>query len=100
MSEAIDPSSSATATIEQTTPSEEAENLKEVGAAGALTSETAADGDETVPAEEQGPIRDPRYPLTVAYCTACTLPAELHEYHSNTQFEKYVCLEGFDKNLL
>lgn len=39
-------------------------------------------------AGDDGPTRDPRYPMTVIYCSVCTLPAELHEYHSTSQFEK------------
>lgn len=38
--------------------------------------------------EPQGPQRDPRYPLTITYCSVCTLPPEVHEYHSRNQFEK------------
>lgn len=40
--------------------------------------------------EDTGPKRDSRYPQTVPYCPSCTLPAELHEYNSKNQFEKYV----------
>lgn len=32
--------------------------------------------------------KDPRYPLTILYCSICTLPPEIHEYHSKSQFEK------------
>ena len=38
--------------------------------------------------EEEGSKRDPRYPLHIPYCTSCTLPAELHDFVSNNQFEK------------
>jgi density-regulated protein DRP1 len=31
---------------------------------------------------------DSRYPLSVPYCSVCGLPAEVHEYHSRSQFEK------------
>lgn len=46
--------------------------------------------------EPQGPQRDPKYPLNVVYCSVCTLPAELHEYHSRNQFEK--CKEWLRKH--
>lgn len=41
-------------------------------------------GDE----ERATPAANPRYPLNVLYCPVCTFPAELHEYHSASQFEK------------
>lgn len=43
---------------------------------------------DEVPEEPQKPARDPRYPLTVAYCPETLLPAELHEFVSRNQFEK------------
>lgn len=98
MSETIDSSTLASTSTEQNTSPVHGENLNEVGATGTISSENPVGGGETVPTEE-GPVRDPRYPLTVAYCTVCTLPAELHEYHSNSQFEKYVALERFVKTL-
>lgn len=48
----------------------------------------AAVTDPTAAAASDVPTRDPRYPLTVIYCPICSLPPELHEYHSKNQFEK------------
>jgi density-regulated protein DRP1 len=33
-------------------------------------------------------VSDSRYPLMVPYCSVCGLPAEVHEYHSRSQFDK------------
>lgn len=46
--------------------------------------------DDDVDGDEGGEsaAADPKYPITVLYCSVCTLPAELHELHSSSQFEK------------
>lgn len=69
------------------------ESTTEVHAAAADeggVAQASAAGDEVSAEVEQGPARDPRYPLTVLYCPISTLPAELHEYIPRNQFEKYV----------
>lgn len=43
---------------------------------------------EPEPPAVESPSRDARYPRSVPYCTICTLPAEIHEYSSKSQFEK------------
>ncbi|KAI0556909.1 Translation initiation factor SUI1 [Gracilaria domingensis] len=57
--------------------------------------ETSTPSSAAGPSQPQGvedaaaePVRDERYPLTVLYCSVCGLPAELHEFHSRSQFEK------------
>lgn len=56
------------------------------------TSNAASASDQVAAEEPQGPQADPRYPLKVQYCSVCTLPAEVHEYHSRNQFQKYASL--------
>ncbi|CAN8070827.1 unnamed protein product [Agarophyton chilense] len=49
------------------------------------------------PEDAEAPLLpDDRYPLSVLYCSVCTLPAELHEYHSRSQFQK--CTEWLRNN--
>lgn len=50
-------------------------------------SEPAPEAEATT-VEDTGPVRDPRYPLAVEYCPISTLPAELHEFLPQNQFEK------------
>ncbi|CDF41043.1 unnamed protein product [Chondrus crispus] len=60
------------------------------------TSNAASASDQVAAEEPQGPQADPRYPLKVQYCSVCTLPAEVHEYHSRNQFQK--CKEWLRKH--
>lgn len=71
----------------------QAEELGNVIAVDTTESQSTQDPptvNESNPNDEESasPAVDSRYPLTVLYCPTCTLPAELHEYHNASQFEK------------
>jgi density-regulated protein DRP1 len=55
---------------------------------GCAASASAEHGGDDVAHSGSSLSKDPRYPLEVPYCTTCGLPAEVHEYHSRSQFDK------------
>eukprot|EP00171_Calliarthron_tuberculosum_P002539 IDg2539t1 len=57
-----------------------------VPAAG--SSSTAAPTDAAAAAPAVAKPAKPTYPLKVSYCRVCTLPAEVHDYVSRSQFTK------------
>lgn len=67
-------------TVQATEPSDSSKDLP----SSPTTALGTADEDESSSKLK----KDPRYPLRVAYCDACGLPAEVHEYLSRAQFDK------------